>query len=70
MKQLVAEICQAKRAARIMPALATELDLKRELSRRGVRYTAEGYRLMREELEADPDIITRRCLRFNAYEIK
>lgn len=69
MRNLVEEICRAKREARIVPALATELDLKNELSRRGVKWTAETFKQMLAELEARPDIITRRCLKFNAYEI-
>lgn len=67
---LVEEICREKREAGIFPPLATELDLKNELSRRGVKWTAETFRQMRVELEARPDIITRRCLKFNAYEIR
>lgn len=68
MRELVEEICRAKREAGIVPALATELDLKNELSRRGVKWTAEAFKQMLAELAARPDIITRRCLKFNAYE--
>jgi len=67
---LVEEICREKREAGIFPPLATELDLKNELSRRGVKLTAEAFVRIRAELEARPDIITRRCLKFNAYEIR
>lgn len=67
MKQLVEEICRAKREQGIVPVLATELELKQELSRRGVKWTAETIKQMLAELEADADIIVRRCLRYNGY---
>lgn len=70
MKQLVEEICRAKREARIEPVLATELELKQELSRRGVAWTTETFAELIAMLEADPNIITRRCLRYNAYTPK
>ena len=67
LKHLVEEICRAKREAHIVPVLATELELKQELSRRGVKWTAETFKQMLAELEADADIIVRRCLRYNGY---
>ena len=67
MKSMVAEICRAKREARIMPVLATELELKRELSRRGVTYTTESFGKMCSELAADPRITTIRTLNYTAY---
>lgn len=70
MRELVEDICRAKREARIVPVLATELELKQELSRRGVAWTAETFGQLRAMLEADPDIITRRCLRYNGYTTK
>lgn len=67
MKSIVAEICRAKREARVMPALATELELKRELSRRGVMYTTESFSEMCSDLAADPRITTIRTLNQRAY---
>lgn len=67
MKSIVAEICEAKREARVMPVLATELELKRELSRRGVMYTTESFRQMCSELAADPRITAIRTLNYTAY---
>ncbi len=67
MNSIVAEICRAKREARVMPALATELELKRELSRRGVMYTTESFGKMCSELATDPRITTIRTLNYTAY---
>ena len=70
MRSIVAEICKEKREARVIPALATELNIQRVLSSRGVRSTADTFRAMMRELERDPDIITHRLLRYNGYSIK
>ena len=66
MKSIVAEICEAKRG-KVCPVLATELELKRELSRRGVPYTTESFRQMCSELATDPRIMTIRTLNHTAY---
>ena len=66
MKSIVAEICEAKRG-KVHPVLATELELKRELARRGVAYTAESFRQMCSELATDPRITTIRTLNYTAY---
>lgn len=66
MKSMVAEICEAKRG-RVDPVLATELELKRELSRRGVMYTTESFGKMCSELATDPRITTIRTLNYTAY---
>lgn len=66
MKSIVAEICEAKRG-KVCPVLATELELKRELARRGVAYTAESFRQMCSELATDPRIMTIRTLNYTAY---
>jgi hypothetical protein len=66
MKSMVAEICEAKRG-KVHPVLATELELKRELSRRGVMYTTESFRHMCSELATDPRITTIRTLNYTAY---
>ena len=70
MKLIIVEICRAKRETRVIPALATELEIQRALSSRGVRYTADAFRTMLRELQRDPDIITHRLMRYNGYSIK
>ena len=70
MRSIVAEICKEKREARVTPALATELDIQKVLSSRGVRFTADTFRAILRELEREPDIITHRLLRYNGYSIK
>lgn len=64
--EIVKEICEAKRG-KVHPVLATELELKRELSRRGVMYTTESFRQMCSELATDPRITTIRILNYTAY---
>ena len=64
--EIVKEICEAKRG-KVLPALATELELKRELSRRGVTYTAKSFSEMCSELATDPRITTIRTLNHTAY---
>lgn len=64
--EIVKEICEAKRG-KVHPALATELELKRELSRRGVTYTTESFREMCSNLATDPRITTIRTLNQRAY---
>lgn len=58
-----------KQRQRIVPALATELELQRALMRQGVTLTAASFRAMLAELEADSQVITRRLLMYNGYEI-
>lgn len=64
--EIVEEICEAKRG-KVHPVLATELELKRELARRGVAYTAKSFRQMCSELATDPRITTIRTLNYTAY---
>lgn len=64
--EIVKEICEAKRG-KVHPALATELELKRELSRRGVTYTAKSFSKMCSELATDPRITAVRTLNHTAY---
>lgn len=64
--EIVKEICEAKRG-KVHPVLATELELKRELSRRGVTYTAKSFSKMCSELETDPRITAIRTLNQRAY---
>ncbi len=70
LKRIVEDICRRKRAQRIEPALATELEIKRELSRQGVHYTAESFRQMLSQLEASPDIVVRRLRNYRGYELE
>lgn len=64
--EIVKEICEAKRG-KVHPVLATELELKRELARRGVTYTTESFGKMCSELATDPRIMTIRTLNYTAY---
>ena len=64
--EIVKEICEAKRG-KVHPVLATEHELKRELARRGVAYTAESFGKMCSELATDPRITTIRTLNYTAY---
>lgn len=64
--KIVKEICEAKRG-KVHPVLATELELKRELSRRGVMYTTDSFGKMCRELATDPRIVTIRTLNYTAY---
>lgn len=66
--EIVKEICEAKRG-KVHPALATELELKHELSRRGVTYTAKSFSDMCNALVADPRITTIRTLNYTAYAV-
>lgn len=69
LKRIVEDICRVKREARIVPALATELEIKRELSRQGVHYTAEFFKQMLSQLEASPDIVVRRLRNYKGFEL-
>lgn len=66
MIELVREICERKRG-KVHPELATESELKQELSRRGVQYTAESFAEMLRVLAEDPHIKTIRTINHNAY---
>lgn len=70
MKSIVEQICRAKREAKVVPALATELELKNELTRRGVAWTAKTFSEGCAQLAADPDIICHRLLKYNGFSIK
>ena len=69
MIDIVEDICRRKREAHIVPVLATELELKQELTRRGVKWTALAFEEMCVQLEATPGIVTRRLLKYKGYEI-
>lgn len=66
MISLVRDICERKRG-KVHPEGATELELKHELSRQGVHYTAESFQQMCETLKHHPRIITYRTLNHIAY---
>lgn len=66
MIELVREICERKRG-RVHPELASELEIKQALSRRGVQYTAESFSEMLRVLAEDPHIKTIRTINHNAY---
>lgn len=66
MINLVREICERKRG-KVHPDGATELELKYELSRQGVHYTAESFQQMCETLKHHPRITTYRTLNHTAY---
>jgi hypothetical protein len=66
MINLVREICERKRG-KVHPEGATELELKHELSRQGVTFTADSFRQMCDQLLADPHIRAYRTLNHIAY---
>lgn len=66
MINLVRDICERKRG-KVHPEGATELELKHELSRQGVYYTAESFQQMCETLKHHPRITTYRTLNHIAY---
>lgn len=67
MIEFIRAICEDKRRRNIVPVLATELELKQELSRRGVRWTAKSFSQALERLEANAEIKKHRLLRYNGY---
>lgn len=69
LKELVIHICEAKLHERIEPVLATELELKNELTRRGLRWSPKSFGEMLQRLERDDEIKTHRLLRYNGYSI-
>lgn len=70
LKELVIEISEAKRSKRIIPALATELDLKNELSRRGFRWSPKSFGEMLQHLEQDDEVRVHRLLRCKGYSLR
>lgn len=69
-KKIIAEICEAKRQQRIHPVLATEVEIKRELMRKGIELTARLWNRIATALSEDEGIITHRLLRYNGYKLK
>ena len=70
MKHLVEQICQAKREAKVVPVLATELELKEALSLRGVRWSPEIFNEWCDALADDADIICHRLLKYRGFSLK
>jgi hypothetical protein len=69
-RAIVEDICRRKREARIVPELATELEIKQELSRQGVHCTSESFRQLLSQFEASPGIVVRRLRNYRGYELK
>ena len=69
-KLIIQAICEQKRQKRIVPAIATSIEIQRELIQRGVKLTPESWQRKLARLEADPDVVTRRLLRYNGYELR
>lgn len=64
-KEIVAEICEAKRRQRIVPAIATPLEIQQALSAQGV---TRSFNDIAAEVDGDPLIRKHRLLRYNGYE--
>ena len=70
LKELLIDIIEEKRSKRIIPALATELDLKNELTRRGFRWSPESFSEMLQHLEQDDEVRAHRLLRYKGYSLR
>lgn len=66
MVEIVRDICERKRG-RVHPVLATELEIKRELHKRGISWTIGTFLKMCQELTEHPQITTIRTLNQKAY---
>lgn len=64
-KEIVAEICEAKRRQRIVPAIATSIEIQRALKAQGV---TTSFKDIEAAAESDPLIRKHRLLRYNGYE--
>lgn len=69
-KKIIAEICEAKRRQSIHPALATEIEIKQELTHQGLRLSAAEFKELCAAMAEDGEIVTRRLLRYNGYELR
>ena len=70
LKELVIYICEAKLHERIEPVLATELELKNELTRRGFRWSPKSFSEMLQHLEQDDEVRVHRLLRYKGYSLR
>lgn len=66
MVEIVRDICARKRG-RVHPVLATELEIKSELHKRGISWTIDTFLKMCQELAEHPQITTIRTLNQKAY---
>lgn len=66
MVDIVRDICERKRG-RVHPVLATELEIKSELHKRGISWTNDTFLKMCQELTEHPQITTIRTLNQKAY---
>lgn len=66
MVEIVRDICARKRE-RVHPVLATELEIKSELHKRGISWTIDTFLKMCQELAEHPRITTIRTLNQKAY---
>lgn len=64
-KEAIAQICASKRAQRIVPAIATTLEIQRALKAQGV---TTSFKDIEAAAEGDPLIRKHRLLRYNGYE--
>lgn len=68
-KEVVTTIVERKRCQRIVPAIATALEVQSELIKLGHALTPDLWRGMIMKLESDPQIEVRRLLRYNGYRL-
>lgn len=66
MVEIVRDICERKRG-RAHPVLATELEIKSELHKRGISWTNDTFLKMCQELAEHPQITVIRTLNQKAY---
>lgn len=64
-RKIIAQICASKRAQRIVPAVATPLEIQQALKAQGV---IKSFNNIAAEVDGDPLITKRRLLRFDGYE--
>lgn len=58
-----------KRQQKITPAIATSIEIQQALLQMGVELTPDLWRVILDRLEADPQVNTRRLLKFNGYQL-
>lgn len=68
-KTIVAEICERKQRQRIVPAVATTIDIQQALIQRGAKLTPESWKAILLKLEADTQVKVVKLLRFNGYRL-
>ena len=68
-RRVVATIVNEKRRQRIVPALATALEVQSELIKLGYALTPDLWREMIMKLESAPQIEVIRLVRYNGYRL-